>query len=286
MKDKAFLSSLKSLDTEENIDIYFYRRLGWFWACVARKLGATPNAITIVSIFVGVAAGICFYPTDFWVNVGGLLLLMLANSFDSADGQLARMTQQYSRLGRILDGIAGDLWFVSIYVCICLRTNENVAMFADCRWVIWVLALAAGVCHVVQAAMADCYRQMHLQCVNGKSELEDSSSLRAKLKESKGWQRRMMRLYLFYTRCQERITPNAVALRARGLLPEGFRDASLPLMKFANALTFNWRSITLAATLLSGFPWMYFVAELVLGNILLVYMVVRHERACRALLRD
>lgn len=285
MNNKAFLSTLKSLDTEENIDIYFYRRLGWLWARIAHKLGITPNAITIASIFIGVGAGICFYSTDIWVNIGGLLLLILANSFDSADGQLARMTQQYSRLGRILDGVAGDLWFLSIYVCICLRTGEHVALFANCNWAIWVLATTAGACHVIQAAMADYYRQMHLQCVNGKSELDDSATLRAKLSESKGINRILMRLYLFYTRCQESITPNAIALRTRGALPEGFREGSLPLMKYANALTFNWRSITLGITLLCGCPWVYFVAEITIGNLLLGYMVCRHERVCQSLLR-
>lgn len=284
MKEKEFLSSLKSLDTEENIDIHFYRRLGWMWANMARKLGITPNAITIASIFIGVAAGVCFYSTNIWVNIGGLLLLILANSFDSADGQLARMTKQYSRLGRILDGLAGDMWFVSIYVSVCLRTVNTTALFAGNAWAIWSMAVVAGVCHIIQAALADYYRQMHLQCVNGKSELDNSASLREKLAESKGMSRVMMRLYLFYTLCQERIIPNAVALQRRGTLPEEFRRESLPLMKYANALTFNWRSITLAVTLLCGNPWLYFVAEITLGNILLVYMVGRHERICRRLL--
>ena len=74
-----------------------------------------PNAVTIASIFLGVAAGVLFYYNDLWLNVLGMFLLVWANSYDSADGQLARMTKQFSRIGRILDGISGDLWFVTIY---------------------------------------------------------------------------------------------------------------------------------------------------------------------------
>ena len=118
-----YQDSLKSLDTEEHIDLAFYRPIGYMWACLAAKLGVTPNAITIASIFLGIAAGVAFYFNNMWINVAGMILLMWANSFDSADGQLARMTKQYSRLGRILDGMAGDLWFASIYVAICLREN-------------------------------------------------------------------------------------------------------------------------------------------------------------------
>ncbi|MDE6366670.1 MAG: CDP-alcohol phosphatidyltransferase family protein [Muribaculaceae bacterium] len=284
MNKQDFKSSLKSLDTEEHIDIYFYRRIGWAEAKLAERLGITPNAITIASIFIGVAAGICFYPTDLLTNVIGLLLLILANSFDSADGQLARMTKQYSQLGRILDGMAGDFWFISIYVCICLRTNLTQPWFADHTWVVWTVAVAAGACHAFQAAMADYYRQMHLQVVNGKSELEDSSALRQKYQQAKGMQKLIMSLYLGYTRCQESLTSNAQALRRRGELPAEFRQKSLPLMKWANVLTFNWRSITLAICLLAGFPWVYFVCELTLGNIILAYMISRHERACGSLL--
>ena len=105
----SYRDTLKSMDTEEHIDLAFYRPIGYMWACLAKRLGVTPNAITIASIFLGIGAGIMFYFPDMWLNVAGMLLLVWANSFDSADGQLARMTKQYSRLGRILDGLSGDL---------------------------------------------------------------------------------------------------------------------------------------------------------------------------------
>lgn len=146
-----YQDSLKSLDTEEHIDLAFYRPIGYMWACLAAKLGVTPNAITIASIFLGIAAGVAFYFNNMWINVAGMILLMWANSFDSADGQLARMTKQYSRLGRILDGMAGDLWFASIYVAICLRENYTSEFFMARPWLIWVIAVVAGLCHAKQA---------------------------------------------------------------------------------------------------------------------------------------
>ena len=56
----SYRDSLKSMDTEETIDLMFYRPVGYAWACLARRLGVTPNAITIASIFLGVAAGVLF----------------------------------------------------------------------------------------------------------------------------------------------------------------------------------------------------------------------------------
>lgn len=296
----AYQASLKSLDTEEGIDLAFYRPIGYAWACLARRLGVTPNAITIASIFLGIGAGVAFYFNDLWVNVIGIILLVWANSFDSADGQLARMTKQYSRIGRILDGVSGDLWFFSIYLAICLRENVTSDFFSAHTWVIWVIAVTAGLCHAKQAAMADYYRQFHLYFLKGEegSELDSTIQLRRRYAETP-WRGHFMGkltlwFYTNYTASQESLTPAMQTLRRTlrekypdGRVPQSFRDEfrrlSLPLMKYTNILSFNWRSIALFASILARMPWLYFAFELIVLNSILIYMVCRHERICRRL---
>ena len=296
----AYLDSLKSMDTDEHIDLAFYRPIGYAWACLARKIGVTPNAITIASIFLGIAAGVAFYFNDIWVNVIGMLLLIWANSFDSADGQLARMTKQYSRIGRILDGMSGDLWFATIYVAICLRENATSPFFMEHPWLIWVIAVVTGLCHAKQAAMADYYRQFHLYFLKGEqgSELDSSAVLREKY-DKLSWRtdlgaKLVLYFYMGYTRNQESWTPAMQNLRAElrrrypdGNIPQSFREAfrslSLPLMKYTNILSFNWRTIALFCALFACMPWLYFAFELVVLNTLLAYMVLRHEKICRRL---
>ena len=294
----AYLQSLKSLDTEEGIDLVFYRPIGYAWACLAKRLGVTPNAITIASIFIGIAAGVAFYYPVLWINVIGMLLLIWANSFDSADGQLARMTKQYSRIGRILDGLSGDFWFAAIYIAICLRENVTSDFFSAHHWVIWTVAVTAGICHAKQAAMADYYRQFHLYFLKGEdgSELDSASKLRNKLKQLSWshnfWQKLTMTSYTNYTIQQEATAPAMQRLRAAlakrfpdGHISQSFRDdfrkSSLPLMKYTNILSFNWRCIALFVSLFLQMPWLYFAFELVVLNSLLVYMVIRHESICR-----
>lgn len=300
----SYRDTLKSQDTEEHIDLAFYRPIGYMWACLAARLGIRPNAITIASIFLGVGAGIAFYFNNFWINVLGIVLLVWANSFDSADGQLARMTRQYSRIGRILDGMAGDLWFATIYVAICLRENSTSVFFESHPWLIWVIAVVTGICHAKQAAMADYYRQFHLFFLKDDgviSELENSRRLQERLK-GLSWGRNffgklVLTVYTNYTRNQESWTPAMQRLREAvaaewpdGNIPAAFRRdfrrASLPLMKYTNILSFNWRSIALFAAILARMPWLYFAFELVVLNILLIYMVRRHEAICRKLTSD
>lgn len=295
---EEYKSSLKSGDTEEWFDLIFYRPIGFVWAVIARKLGITPNAITIASIFIGIGAGIAFYYDDFWINVAGMLLLMLADSFDSADGQLARMTKQYSRIGRVLDGVSSDLWFIAIYAAICLREDTTSAFFMAHPLLIWVIAAAAGACHAQQAAMADRYRQFHLFFLKGKegSELDDSGYLWEQYHKmtwkSSFFPKLIMFFYAGYTGIQERFTPQMQ--RFRTLLKEKYRshipkeisvqflEGSRPLMKYTNILSFNVRSWALFISILVfRMPWLYFAFELTVMNAILVYMIVSHERLCR-----
>lgn len=295
----GYKDSLKSMDTEETFDLIFYRPIGYGWALLAKKLGITPNAITIASIFLGVGAGIAFYYDNIWINVLGVVLLMWADSFDSADGQLARMTKQYSRIGRILDGVSGDIWFAAIYVAICLRENATSVFFSEHQWVIWVVAVVTGLCHATQAAMGDYYRQFHLFFLKGKegSELDSASQLWEKFHQLSWkkdfWQKLTLMFYTNYTVGQEKRTPWMQRLRLvlkekyGNEIPqdfrERFREKSKPLMKYTNILSFNTRSFALfAAILIFRMPWLYFAFELTVLNIVLIYMMWRHERICRS----
>ena len=298
-QSEEYRSSLKSMDTEEWFDLHFYRPLGYGWALLARRLGISPNAITVASIFLGVGAGVCFYFNSLAINIIGVFLLVWADSFDSADGQLARITGKYSRIGRILDGLSGDLWFVAIYIAICFRENATSPFFMDHRWVICTVAVVAGVCHGLQAAQADYYRQFHLFFVNGKngSELENTGDLRERFR-SLSWRRNfvdkvVLGFYLQYSIGQENRTRWMGRFRSLLLerygdsIPERMRDEfrkkSLPLMKYTNMLSFNVRTWALfAALLIFRMPWLYFAFELVVLNAMLIYMMVRHERICRS----
>ncbi len=286
-KKISIAASLKSRDTEEWIDLIFYRPLGYQWALFFRKVGLTPNAITVAAIVLGMVAGVLFYFEDLRLNVAGILLLIWANTYDSADGQLARMTGQSSEMGRILDGVCGDLWFITIYVAICLRLTPTWS------YGIWIVAAAAGYFHSRQAAMADYYRNVHLFFIKGKagSELDRSKEIRKQF-SGLSWkgqftQKLFLWFYGNYTASQEKTSPcfqqlyrylcDTYGEEAPAQVGRLFRVGSLPLMKFTNILSFNTRAIVLFFSLLVGLPWIYFIFELTVMNVLFYYMVQRHE---------
>lgn len=295
-------ASLKSKDTEEWLDVHFTRPIGLAFALLWHKLGVAPNYITVLSMFLGVAAGVMFYFTDFLHNLFGVMLLMLANFCDSTDGQLARLTNQKSMIGRCLDGFAGDVWFFAIYLAIVLRIwNQNMLGTSE-PWGFYGLALAAIagiVSHMQQSSLSDYYRQIHLYFLKGDegSELDTYEAQRAELEKLKGkegvfWDRVFHSNYQNYCKSQEKRTPEFQKLRKTietnfrtvEKMPEEWKEeflkGSRPLMPMTNFLTFNSRAIFIYITCLLNIPWVYFLLEITLYNIIYIYMHKRHEELC------
>lgn len=143
--------AFKAYEIEEYVDIYFFRRLGILVAHLARGLGLSPNAVSILSGLIGLTGGALLVDDRVvWLGVG---LMILHGIFDSADGQLARMTGQTSELGRVLDGAGGYVTHIAAYLAIVYRV-----VHAGGSW--WTLGLAAiaGAATAVHAQLYDYHR--------------------------------------------------------------------------------------------------------------------------------
>lgn len=295
-------ASIKSKDTEERIDMYFTRPIGLVMALAGKRLGIPPTAITAVSIIFGVWAAWMFSHTDIYHNLLGVVLLMLANFCDSADGQLARIANKKTLVGRVLDGFAGDIWFFCIYFALCVRMMFQPMPGTDVNWGvwIWVLAFIAGIlCHSPQSSLADYYRQIHLFFLKDKagSELDTYANQRAIFDSLPPKSPLIVKMFYYnyanYCKSQERRSPAFQRMRDTintkygdvALMPKELRDmfldGSRPLMKYTNILTFNMRAICLYVTSLAGCPWVYMMIEIIVFTIIYVYMHKKHESLCK-----
>lgn len=306
-------ATLKSADTEGSFELYVTRTPGYLWACFFRMLHIHPIAVTLMSIVMGVAAGpLMMY--DFlgvsWPMWIGILLLVWANWFDCADGQLARMTGKRTLIGRILDGFAGDLWFFSIYLFLAIRLTDDFIPGADWLshtfgiprlmwgWTIWVICAWAGLrCHGRQNAISDYYRNIHMWMQLGRErcELDTYKEVNARYHSLKWISGKWFeKLYLYFYRIycdgQETQAPkfvkfyNAVSDRWGGEIPQQLRDdfrtRSLPLMPMTNILTFDFRVALMIATLLIDQPWIWPLFELSVMEYWRYRMRKVHESFC------
>ena len=281
--------TFKSKETEEFLDIVFYRPFGYRIAMLADKIALTPNTVTILSILLGIVAGHLFYYDNLTVNIAGILILILSEALDSADGQLARLTNNFSRFGRILDGFGSNLSFISIYIHLCLRMMNK-----GYPWTIFLIAVAAGASHSCQSAIGDYGRNFYTYFIygRGKSELDDSSSLRAeypRLSWGKDFSKKLlMRLYINYTIQQEAMAGSLFKLyrycfeEFKSSIPapisELYKAEFGEMIKYYNILTTNTRMIALFIALLTQQLWFYYAFELVALNSLLLYVLAAHSK--------
>lgn len=284
---------MKSQETEGPFELYATRTPGYLWALLFRRIGVHPITVTLSSILIGAASGWFFGQESLWLNIAGILLLVWANWFDCADGQLARMTGKTTLVGRVLDGFGGDVWFFSIYFFICLRYTPQWGVW------IWLLGSVAGLyCHARQCQLADYYRNIHLFFQKGSSGSELDSTVRQQaeyvnlLWNRKEWFHKLyLHFYMSYTRSQENMTPDFQRFYYKLLrkycteLPQDLRDefraGSRPLMPWCNVLTFDTRVGVLFLTTLLGVPWAYFLFEIFALEPLRYYVRSRHEELCR-----
>jgi hypothetical protein len=315
--------TLKSADTEDWLDLHVVRPFCYWWAVLFAKLDIHPNTVTIWSMIIGAGSAVFFgcgswyYSGSWglWMNIIAILLLCLADIFDCTDGQLARMTGKKSRLGRILDGVAGFVWFVPIYHAMVYRfylhhdiefgwlgiedTPENALIALGVAIVLGWWSGLAGLAG--QQRLADYYIQVHLFFLKGEkgSELDNSlkqQELYDQMTADTPWVERLFqKSYVGYTQKQEKRTPEfqrlLQALKEKygsfDNIPQSFRDEfrqkSLPVIKWNGLLTFNFRSAWLFLFCLLDVPVLNFVWEIVAMGLLAWYVNYRHETFCRQL---
>jgi len=282
-------ASLKSIETENYIDRIIFRPVGFLFAKLLSKTVITPNTITIISIFIGAAAGPLFYLNRINYTLLGILCLMIANILDCVDGQLARLTGKSSKIGRILDGIAGDIWFISIYVFLALRLENEYN-----TWLVFIPAALSGISHLIQANITDYYKTLHLFFVSRDKgqDFQNFDEIRLQYKNMKpGVPKTFFFLYLIYTSIQEAITPRLQQMLKHLLtkygdnIPEDirmdFRLRSKRIMKlYIDFMTFNGRIAFLFLAVLTGYVWFYFFFEIIILNLILLISICLHEKIC------
>ena len=288
-------ATYKAREAEGILDLYFYRKIGFWLAQFFARLNVTPAGVSLFGAFCGVIAGHLYFYRNLSTNIIGMALHVFANALDNADGQLARLTGRESREGRVIDSLADHLIFLSIYLHLALRCSIEGA-----SPLVWLLAVTAGISHGLQGAAADYYRASYLYFVKGRSfvDLDSSAALHSDYQElswrDHPWYKVLLALYLNFTRQQEMLAPNLKRLREISIrsfplqIPEWFnaryQRSARPMFKLWGLLMTNTRMLILFTVLLIGRPVWYFWTEVTVLNLLLAWLIYRQEEMSQSLL--
>lgn len=131
---------------------FINRRLGRYAAAAAFALGLTPNAVTGISaVFTFGAIGLLLaFPPSWWLGVCVSLALVTGYAFDSADGQLARLTRTGSPAGEWLDHMVDSVKTAALPLALAIALYRFDAV--DRVWLLVPLG-SALVCSVLFFSM-------------------------------------------------------------------------------------------------------------------------------------
>jgi hypothetical protein len=137
---------------------YFVSPLSKYAARWSARRGLTPNQITVFSLFVGIAAAACFATGERGGLIAGGVLAYFAFFFDCVDGQNARYTRTFSKLGAWLDSIFDRSKEYILFAGLAMG-SEHIGVD------VWTLACAALALQTTRHAIDFAFPTIHHQVI-------------------------------------------------------------------------------------------------------------------------
>ena len=239
--------SLKMPEAEELLDLVFYRPIAFLFVKIIYRLPITPNQVTILSMIAGIIAG-----RYFAIGTSAALILAafwyaFANILDCSDGQLARLQNSGTALGRIVDGVADYISSVAIFLGIGFGLSGGSQ---------WLLVIAAGISSAPQAVVFDHYQNEFISSVRREENFLEKEQerfaetiRRSKEEKANVWKRFFIRMYLAYLGLQTKFGSKKAGA---GYSPEAYRRSHHVMIRFWSFLgpTTN-RSLLIVCALLN-----------------------------------
>ncbi len=234
------------------------------------RLKISPNMVSVLGMLCGSAGGIFyyFYDVSYVASLIGFFLMAIWHVMDGADGQLARLTNSQSEIGKIIDGICDYVVFVVVYVAITM------VLMLEYGPMIWILVVPAGFFHAIQAGAYELQRQEFDFWGLGKQSA-DMPDITSALDTSNMSKAAIFDTHLGrgYARMQNRVSglePHhrpelAKYLKDNPHAEEAFRRkyqlAYAPLVRGWGIMCSNYRTYTIFVSCIIGYPEIFFILE-------------------------
>lgn len=221
---KQYKESLKATESEEIFDLLIYRPLAFLFVKATYSTSLTPNQTSLIAMLFGVLAGIAFGFGYYNYVVLGAILYIFCNVLDCADGQIARLKKNGTKVGRIVDGFIDYVVSTAVFCGIAAGVTR---MYSSGSFIpygnflnvnpilyIWLLALIAGISSGLQSFVFDFFRNRFLEIVYDKAssvegEINEFEQERIRLKNDKNTGHFidlfLISIYLKYTKLQIKV---------------------------------------------------------------------------------
>lgn len=270
-------------EIEDLTNRLFFHPLADLVVGIAMRLRLTANLLSMLGLLCGLAAAWTYYhlPQMGYV-LAGFVLMLVWHVLDGADGRLARRTGTASATGRVLDGLCDHVTFVAVYIAFTLTLIESGWPAFNA----WALAIVAGASHVVQSAGYEARRYQYVRRLRKLRDdntvicaAHDTSSHGIGMQITTGLASAYEWLQMFWVR-PESLLDNKLRELWSDQNNESERHAhrlthsTRALVKAWSLFNPNKRTFLLAALAAVNLPAVYFVIEITVFNLLLVFLTL------------
>lgn len=282
---RDFKKSLKHSIFDEIFTLYVFRPIAFIFLKMFYKIPITPNQISLLSILVGIVAGVFFsFGTYFWFVIGGVCF-GIATVLDCLDGMIARLKNMGTYIGRIIDGISDYIASVAIHIGFALGIVNNPQLNFPINP--WILMALAAVFNIMHSIMVDYYKSEFMYYALGKgfSREEEKQRFREELKKMKNQKLKLLDkiivyTYLGYTHLQ---TSSSVITKNK-YDRETYYKKNRVLIQFWFLIGPNMHIVLMMIAAFLYRPMIYFYYVIGFGNLLMVVLWIIQVRLNKKLL--
>ena len=105
--------------------VFFLRKFSKLLTWLAVRVNATPNQVTLISFAIGLYSAFCFTKGTFSQTLLGAVLLQLSIIVDCVDGELARYTRKFSKLGAWLDAVTDRVKEYMVFLGLAIGAEKS-----------------------------------------------------------------------------------------------------------------------------------------------------------------
>lgn len=105
--------------------VFFLRKFSKLLTWLAVKVKATPNQVTLISFAIGLYSAFCFTQGSFSQTLLGAVLLQISIIVDCVDGELARYTRKFSKLGAWLDAVTDRVKEYMVFLGLAIGAEKS-----------------------------------------------------------------------------------------------------------------------------------------------------------------
>lgn len=274
--------SLKELDAEDTLDIFFYRPLAFILVKTFYNAPITPNDYSLLSLLSGLVAGIFFYQGTITHFKWGAIFFLLSSVLDNCDGMVARLKKNGTEFGRLIDGLVDYLVNIVVYISMAIGLAK---IAPDESTLTWVFVLLAGLSKAAHSITYDHYLNEYMSYKNGSNSFLTNEINKIKKnivksdENSESLLRNMaLQIYLKYSLIQAGYQEKTLTFDS-----DNYCKKNLKLLKLWSLLGPTSHITVLIVACLFGIPFLLFGYSILFGNLWLITMLFIQNRTNNSL---